>query len=206
MRHLRLYLRSLALGCLFALAAGSVLAGAAAAQGASGKWSYFQFKPGQYLKYDMKSARGIQGWLSLKVDDGGKGVLNVTVAGKWTKDFSETAKLKPGQSAFDLAYAFKDIEITNAASSLLDVDSAVVENTVWKDGFTWAKGDQSILVKGEKECAGVKGLLAVYSSKSFGRVQKKTFGVNTGLPLPIFVEVPAANDTWTYTLVEKKGF
>ncbi len=204
MRFLRLNLRFLALGCLFALAVGSAL-GAVAAQGGPGKWSYFQFKPGQYLKYDMKSARGIQGGLGIKVEDGGKGVLNVTVSGKWTKDFSEMAKLKPGQSAFDLAYAFKDIEITNAASSLLDVDAAVVENTVWKDGFKWAQGDNSIEVKGEKECAGVKGLLAVYAYKTFGRVQKKTFGVNAGLPLPIYVEVPAANDTWTYTLVEKKG-
>jgi len=28
--------------------------------------------------------------------------------------------------------------------------------------------------------------------------------VNSDLPLPLYAEVPAANDTWTYTLVERK--
>ncbi len=205
MHFLRVNLRSLAVACLLALAVGTAI-GSAAAQSGSGKWSYFQFKPGQYLKYDMKSERGIQGWLSIKIEDGGSGVLNVTVAGKWTKDFSETAKLKPKMSAFDLAYAFKDSEITNAASSILNIDAAVVDNTEWKDGFKWAKGDSSIEVKGEKECAGVKGLVAVYTSKLFGRVQKKTYAVNPSLPLPLYAQVPAANDTWTYELAEKKGF
>ncbi len=205
MHSLRLNLRFLALGCLIALAAGSVL-GSVAAQSGSAKWSYFQFKPGQFLKYDLKADRGLKGWLSIKIEDGGNGVLNVTIAGMWTKAFSETAKLKPGKSAFDLAYSFKDNEIPNVASSILDVDAAVVDNTVWKDGFKWTKADRSIEVKGEKECAGMKGLLAIYMSKSFGRVQKKTFGVNLSLPLPLYAEVPAANGTWTYELVETKGF
>jgi len=196
-------LRPGALVLLVVLLAGNG-AWLAAAQGNSGKWGYFKFKPGQSFKYDMTSERGLKGWLSIKIEDGGNGILNVTLAGKWTGDFSETAKLKPGMSAFDLVYAFKNAEIPNATSSLLDVAAVIVDNTMWKDGFHWAQGDTSIDVKGEKEYAGIKGLLVVYGSEVFGRVQKRTYGVNSDLPLPLYAEVPAANDTWTYTLVERK--
>jgi hypothetical protein len=177
---------------LFALAVGNGL-GNIVAQSSSGKWSYFKFKPGQYLKYEMTSERGLKGWLSIKIEEGGNGVFNVTIAGK------------PGMSAIDLVYVFKNDEIPNAASNLLDIDAIVVDNTTWKDGFKWTKGDNSIEVKGERECAGMKGLLAVYTRKVFGRIQKSTYGVNSDLPLPLYAEVPAANDTWTYELVEVKG-
>ena len=189
---------------VFAFAGGSLLDGAAA-QNSPGKWSYFTFKAGQFFKYEMKSERNLKGWLSIKIEDGGKAAFNVTIAGKWTEEFSETAKLKPGKSAFDLIYSFKNVAISNAAGSLLDISADILDNTVWKDGFKWAQGDKSIEVKGERECAGIKGLLVSYSSKLFGRVQKRIYGVNTSLPLPIYAEVPAANGTWIYELVEKKG-
>jgi hypothetical protein len=177
----------------------------AAAQNSSQKWSYFKFKSGQFFKYEMKSERGLKGWLSIKIEDESPGVFNVTLAGKWTGEFSETAKLKPGMSAFDLVYAFKNVEIPNAAGSLLNINADVVDNTTWKDGFHWTQGDSSIEVKGEKECAGIKGLLVTYSNKVFGRVQKSIYCVNSNIPLPLYAEVPAANDTWTYELVESKG-
>jgi len=199
----RVNFRSLTLMLLLTFAAGNGLSDAGI-QNTAGKWSYFKFKPGQFFRYEMKSERGLKGWLSIKIEDGSNGVLNITLAGKWTGEFSETAKLKPGMSAFDLVYAFKNVEIPNAAGSLLNIDAVVVDNTTWKDGFHWAQGDTSIDVKGEKEWAGIKGLLVVYGSKVFGRVQKRTYGVNSDLPLPLYAEVPAANDTWTYTLVERK--
>jgi len=204
MHFQRVHLLALTLLSLFAFAAGNGL-GAAAAQSSSEKWSYFKFQSGQFFRYEMKSERGLQGWLSVKIDAESPGVLNVTVSGKWTSEFSETAKLKPGMSGFDLVYAFKNPDIPNAAGSLLNVAAVVVDNTTWKDGFVWTQGDNSIEVKGERECAGIKGLLATYSSKSFGRVQKRTYGVNANIPLPIYAQVPAANDTWTYELVEAKG-
>ena len=199
----RVNFRSLTLMLLLTFAAGNGLGGGAI-QNTPGKWSYFKFKPGQFFRYEMKSERGLKGWLSIKIEDGSNGVLNMTLAGKWTAEFSETAKLKPGMSPFDLVYAFKNAEISNAANSLLNIDAVVVDNTTWKDGFHWAQGDTSIDVKGEKECAGIKGLLVVYGIKVFGRAQKRTYGVNSDLPLPLYAEVPAANDTWTYTLVERK--
>jgi hypothetical protein len=200
----RLSLFSVAFAFLFSITAGYSLSGAPA-QDSSGKWSYFKFKSGQFFKYEMKSERGLKGWLSIKIEDESPGVLNVTLAGKWTGEFSETAKLKPGMSAFDLVYAFKNVEIPNAAGSLLNINADVVDNTIWKDGFHWTQGDRSIEVKGERECAGIKGLLATYSSKVFGRAQKRTYCVNSNIPLPLYAEVPAANDTWTYELVESKG-
>jgi len=191
---------------LFVLAfAGKSLLDGAVAQDSPGKWAYFKFKSGQFFKYEMKSERNLKGWLSLKIEDGGNAAFNVTISGKWTEEFSETAKLKPGMSAFDLVYSFKNVAIPNAAGSLLNINTDILNHTVWKDGFKWAQGDKSIEAKGERECAGIKGLLVSYSSILFGRVQKRTYGVNTNLPLPIFAEVPAANDTWIYELVEKKG-
>jgi hypothetical protein len=200
----RVNLFALTLLSLFAFAAGNGL-GAAAAQNSSEKWSYFKFEPGQFFRYEMKSERGLAGWLSVKIEAKNPGVLSVTLSGKWTAEFSETAMLKPGMSAFDLVYAFKNPEIPNAAGSLLNIDDVVVDNTAWKDGFTWTQGDRSIEVKGEKECAGIKGLVVIYSSKVFGRVQKRTYGVNSNIPLPLYAQVPAANDTWTYELMETKG-
>jgi hypothetical protein len=204
MHHQKVKLVSLAFVFCFAFAAVRGFSDATA-QDSSGKWSYFQFKPGQFLKYEMKSERGLSGWLSIRIEDGSPGGLNVTLAGKWTGEFSETAKLKPGMSAFELVYAFKNVEIPNAAGSLLNIDAVLVDNTTWKDGFHWTQGDHSIEVKGEKECAGIKGLLVSYTRKNFGRVQKSTYCVNSRIPLPIYAEVPAANDTWTYELVESKG-
>ena len=199
----RVNFRSFIFVLLLAFVVGIGFSGAGV-QNTSGKWSYFKFKSGQFFRYEMKSARGLKGWLSVKIEEGSNGALNVTLAGKWTEEFSETAKLKPAMSAFDLVYAFKNAQITNAAGSLLNVDAAVVENTTWKDGFHWAQGDQSIDVKGEKEWAGIKGQLVIYGSKVFGKVQKRTYGVNPDFPLPLYAEVPAANDTWTYELVERK--
>jgi len=54
-------------------------------------------------------------------------------------------------------------------------------------------------------CTGIKGLLVNYTNKVFGRLQKRTYCVNSNIPLPIYARVPAANDTWTYDLVEIKG-
>lgn len=204
MHFQRVNLLSITFFSLLAFAAGNGLS-AAAAQSSSEKWSYFKFQPGQFFRYEMKSERGLKGWLSVRIEAESPGVLSVTVAGKWTGEFSETAKLKPGMSAFDLVYAFKNPEIPNAAGSLLDIDAVVVDNTTWKDGFTWTQGDNSIEVKGERESAGIKGLVAIYSSKVFGRAQKRTYSVNSNTPLPLYAQVPAANDTWTYELVETKG-
>jgi hypothetical protein len=118
--------------------------------------------------------------------------------GKWTGEYSETVLLKPQMSAFEFVNAFKNVEIPNAAGSLLNVNAVLVDQTAWKDGFQWAQGDQSIEVKGERDCAGIKGLLASCTSNTFGRVQKRTYCVNSRVPLPLHAEVPAADDTWTY--------
>jgi hypothetical protein len=205
MRLKEINLLSLLFVLFFVVSAGNAVKNASA-QSAGGKWSYFKFKAGQYFKYELKAERGLKGWVSVKVEDGGNGVFNVTLAGKLTAEFSETVRLKPGMSAFDFIYSPKNYEITNAMSNLVDIDTALVDNTTWKEGFKWAQGDKTIEVAGEKEYAGIRGLLVTYSSKLLGKVQRRTYCVNSNLPLPVFAEVPAANGTWTYELVEKRGF
>lgn len=204
MRLKGINLLTLLVGLCFVLSAGNIV-NDAAAQNTGGKWSYFKFKAGQYFKYELRSDRNLKGWVSIKVEDGGNGVFNVTLAGKWTHEFSEIVKLKPGMSAFDFIYSPKNSEITNAMSSLVNIDATIVDNTTWKDGFKWAQRDRTIEVAKEKEYAGIRGLLVTCSSKLFGRVEKRTYCVNSNVPLPIFAEVPAANGTWTYELVEKRG-
>jgi hypothetical protein len=170
----------------------------------SGPWAYFKLRPGQFFKYKQKGERALSGWFTIDVKAGDKNDLKVTIAGKWTSDYSETVTLKPGKTGFDLATSFKDVNITNAVSALLDVDAPIVEHLTLQDGFKWTQGDKTLTVHGDKEVAGVNGKLVTYSFQVFGRTTTKTLAINPDMPLPIYAEVPAANDKWTYTLVEKK--
>jgi hypothetical protein len=186
---------------------GLILADQPAGQSTSEKWSYFEFKSGQYFKYQLTSERGLEGWVSIKVEDGGDGVFNITLAGKWMGEFSETAKLKPGMSAQAFVYSVQNFQIPNVMSSLFIVDSVITNNVTWEDGFKWAQGDKSIEINGTQEYAGLNGLVMTYSSQHFvtKKVQKMTYCVNLDLPLPLYLQCPAANDTWTYQLVEVNG-
>ena len=195
-RHLRFL-------CVCGLLVFSIAA--VSAQTGSGKWAFLKLKAGEYFKYAMKSDRGLSGWVSIKAEDAGGGVLKVTLAGEWAGSFSEVQKLKPGMSGQDLYYKIKDPTASNAMGSILFFDNALVDDTTWKDGFTWSQGTRSIAVKDSKTCLGVQGLLATFTSKSFGKVQKSVYCVNPAFPLPIYVSVPGANDTFTLELTEKKG-
>ena len=64
MRSKEISLLSLLFVLFFALSSGN----SAVPQSAGGKWSYFKFKAGQYLKYELKTERGIKGWVSIKVE------------------------------------------------------------------------------------------------------------------------------------------
>jgi len=176
-------------------------------QSASEKWSYFEFNSGQFFKYKLTSERGLEGWVSIKVEDGEGDALNITLAGNWMGEFSETAKLEPGMSPMDFVYSVENFQIPNAMGSLLMVDNEIIENATWKDGFKWAQDDKSIEVSGTQEYAGVQGLMMTYTSTHFAtkKVQKKIYCVNPDLPLPLYLQCPAANDTWTYELIEIKG-
>ena len=176
-------------------------------QSASEKWSYFEFKSGQYFKYQLISERGLEGWVSIKVEDGGNSTFNITLAGNWMGEFSETAKLESGMSPMDFVYSVENFQIPNAMGSILMVDSEIIENAIWKDGFKWAQDDKSIEVSGTQEYAGILGLVMTYTSTHFAtkKVQKKIYCINTDLPLPLYLQCPAANDTWMYELIEIKG-
>lgn len=186
---------------------GLILADQPAGQNASEKWSYFEFKSGQFFKYQLTSERGLEGWVSIKVEDGGDQNFNITLAGNWMGEFSETAKLKPGMSAQDFVYSVQNFQIPNVMSSLFIVDSVITDNVTWKDGFKWTQGDKSIEVSGTQEYAGIQGLVMTYSSQHFvtKQVQKRIYCVCLDLPLPLYLQCPAANDTWTYQLIEVNG-
>ena len=186
---------------------GLILADQPDSQSASEKWSYFEFKPGQFFKYKLTSERGLEGWVSVKVEDGGSGAFNVTLAGNWMGEFSETAKLEPGTAPMDFVYSVENFQIPNAMGSLLMVDSEIIQNVTWKDGFKWVQGDKSIEVSGTQEYAGIQGLVMTYTSTHFAtkKVQKKIFCVNPELSLPLYLQCPAANDTWSYELIEVTG-
>ncbi|MBN2246929.1 MAG: hypothetical protein JW755_13915 [Candidatus Aminicenantes bacterium] len=177
-------------------------------QSALAKWSYFEFKSGQFFKYQLKSERGLEGWVSIKVEDGEGDALNITLAGDWMGEFSESAKFEPGTAPMEFVYSVEDFQIPNAMGSLLMVDSEIIENVIWKDGFTWSQDDKSVKVSGTQEYAGIQGLLMTYTSTHFAtkKVQKNIYCVNPDLPLPLYLQCPAANDTWTYTLIEAAGY
>jgi len=176
-------------------------------QSDSEKWSYFEFKPGQFFKYKLTSERGLEGWVSVKVEDGEGDALNITLTGNWMGEFSETVKLEPGMAPMDFVYSVEDFQIPNAMGSLLMVDSEILQNVTWKDGFKWVQGDKSIEVSGTQEYAGIQGLVMTYTSTHFAtkKVQKKIYCVDPEIPLPLYLQCPAANDTWMYELIEVNG-
>ena len=174
-----------------------------------GSWAYFGFKPGQFMKYNVTSTRGLTGWVSVQATETDKGELALLCEGNWgLGEFSETAVLKPEMDGFYFTYSFEDVVATNALSTLLIIDGVPFEEVTWEEGFEWSSGDKSIKVTTTKEYAGVSGLVMAYTSKhSFsGQMQTKTYCVNEDYPLPLSVEAPAANDTWKYELVEVDGF
>lgn len=173
-----------------------------------GSWAYFSFKPGQFMKYNVTSTRGLTGWISVAVTETDKGELALLCEGNWgLGEFSETAILKPDMTGFDLAYSFEDVVATNALSSLLIIDGVPFEEVTWEEGFEWSSGDKSIKVTAIKEYAGVSGLVMTYTSKHWAKdtLETKTYCVNEKYPLPLSIECPAANDTWKYELVEVSG-
>jgi len=176
-------------------------------QSDSEKWSYFEFKPRQFFKYKLTSERGLEGWVSVKVEDGEGDALNITLTGNWMGEFSETVKLEPGMAPMDFVYSVEDFQIPNAMGSLLMVDSEILQNVTWKDGFKWVQGDKSIEVSGTQEYAGIQGLVMIYTSTHFAtkKVQKKIYCVDPEIPLPLYLQCPAENDTWMYELIEVNG-
>lgn len=170
-------------------------------------WSHFAFKPGQFFKYTLTSQRGLSGWVSVAVAGGEGKALNITLAGSWMGDFSETAVLEPGMSAMDFVYSMEDFNIPNAMGSLLMADSEITGSPVCQEGFEKTAGDKSIKVRGTCEYAGIKGLTVNFQSKHFatGKIEKRVYCLKHDLPLPLYVQCPAANDTWTYELTEVKG-
>lgn len=177
------------------------------AQGEAKKWNYFQFKAGQFFKYQIKSERGLSGWVSIKVEAGEEGAQNIAIAGEWMGEWSETAILNPDMSAFDFIYSMENFEIPNVVANLMIVDEDIVQNTVWKEGFNRAEGDKTIKVGQTQSIAGIQGLVMTYTSKHFAtqKTETRTYCVNPDLPLPLSVKCPAANDTWIYELIELKG-
>ncbi len=177
------------------------------AQEGSQKWNYFQFKAGQFFKYQIKSERGLSGWVSIKVEAGDEGALNIAIAGNWMGGWSETKALNQDMSALEFVYSFENFEIPNAVSNLLIANEDIIQKTVWQEGFNWAEGSKAITVGRSRTVAGVEGVVMVYTSKHFAtqKSETRTYCVNSDLPLPLSVECPAANDTWTYELAEISG-
>jgi len=99
-------------------------------------WAYFQFKPGQTLRYEVKSERGLSGWAKIKVAAGEQGSLDITISGDWLGEYEETATLSPGMSVMDFIYSFENFEVVNAVVTLLNVDGAIAAETRFEGGFS----------------------------------------------------------------------
>ena len=171
-------------------------------------WAYFRFKPGQTLRYEVKSERGLSGWAKIAVAAGKQGSLDITISGDWLGEYEETATLSPDMSVMDFIYSFEDFQVVNAVVTLLNVDEAIAEKSVFQEGFSWSEGDKSIVIGGKGSFAGVDGWMVTFRSKNAmsGKMTESTYCINEGMPLPINATCPAANDVWTYTLVETGGF
>lgn len=173
-----------------------------------GGWAYFNFQPGQYFYYEVSSDRSGDGWVSITVEEGSDDTLDITCAGNWgLGEFSDTATLTKDMDGWDLSMTLSP-EGSNAMSSLLDISSVAWENVYWELGTEVTSGDKSYTVSEEADYAGIIGMVMVHKYKHFitKEDQQRTYCVNLDVPLPIYVECPAANDTWRYQLTEIEGF
>lgn len=176
---------------------------------AMGGWKHCDFKPGQFMKYSVTSARGLEGWVSIQVDSGEGGNLDLTIEGNWVLggDISETATLVRGMVPFDFVYTLST-DASNLLSSLFILDNIPFHQVKWEEGYRWEE-EAKILEVGEEETyAGVAGRAVTYEAPHAftGETQNYKYVVKLDCPLPLFVETPAANDTWYYELTEVSGF
>ena len=176
---------------------------------AMGGWKHCDFKPGQFMKYSVTSARGLEGWVSIKVDSGEGGNLDLTIEGNWVLggDISETAILVRGMVPFDFVYTLSS-DASNLLSSLFILNNIPFHQVKWEEGHRWEEEAKILEVGGEETYAGVTGRVVTYEApQAFtGETQNYKHVVKLDFPLPLFVETPAANDTWYYELTEVSGF
>ncbi len=171
------------------------------------KWDYFNLADGQYFRYQISSERGLKGWVELKANTAEKDSLDIEITGKWNSEFSETIRLEPGMSAIDFVFSAENFEIANILSNLINIDSFITENAIFREGFSFSEGDKSLEINGIKECGGIKGMVLKYNYvHSMTRKQENaTYSINIKIPLPVYAEFMAANDTWIYELAEYKS-
>jgi hypothetical protein len=173
-----------------------------------GGWGHLNFKPGQYFYYDVSSDRTGEGWVSIRIEKGDKDdTLAVTCEGDWgLGEFSDTATFTKGMSGWDLAMELSTVG-SNAMISLLNGAIIPLDKAVWEEGAEVAYGDNTFSCTGTAEHAGVTGLTMVCDSKhSFtGDDLHYIYRINFDFPLPLFLESPAANDIWRYTLSSYEG-
>ena len=99
---------------------------------AMGGWKHCDFKPGQFMKYSLTSERGLEGWMSIKVDPGEGGNLDLTLEGNWLGEFSETATLVRGMVPFDFIYTL-NTEAINVFSSLFILEDVYKRQTYYSN-------------------------------------------------------------------------
>lgn len=173
-----------------------------------GGWKHLSFKPGQYFLYDVSSDRIGDGWVSIRVAEGdNKDTLAVTCEGDWgLGEFSDTVNFTKGMSGWDLAMELSTVG-SNAMISLLNGGILPLEEAVWEEGAEVTYGDYTFYCEGTAEQAGVNGITMVCDAKHSitGRDLHYIYRVNFDFPLPLFLEAPAANDIWRYTLAAYEG-
>jgi len=173
-----------------------------------GGWRHFDFKPGQYMRYNVTTLRGLEGWLSIEVDRDKDRNLELTMEGNWAGgDIAETATLKPDMKPFDFTYSL-GFEAVNLTSPLFIISNLPLDEVKWEEGYQWEEGDRSLEISGEKTYAGVTGHVVTSQAphSSTREIQNNEYVINPVFPLPLFVECPAANDTICYELAEASGF
>ena len=166
---------------------------------ALGGWKHFNFKPGQFMKYSVTSARGLEGWASIMVDSGEGDNLDQTIEGYRGigEDISETATLVRGMMPTDFTYTISS-DASNLLSSLFNATNIPFHQVEWTEGHRWEDGEIILEVGGEETYAGVTGRVVSYEAPHAftGEPQNYIYVINLDYPLPLFVECPAANDTW----------
>ncbi|HOL16494.1 MAG TPA: hypothetical protein PLZ49_09970 [Bacillota bacterium] len=175
-----------------------------------GGWKHCDFKPGQFMKYSVTSARGLEGWASVQVDSGEGGNLDLTIEGNWALggDISQTATLARGMLPQDFYYEELDVEASNLVGSFFNLPGIPFDQVKWEEGYRWEEGDRILEVGGEETYAGMTGRVVTYQAPNpfNNETQFYKYVIKLDFPLPLYVEKPGANDTFYYELIEVSGF
>jgi hypothetical protein len=197
---------------------GSATPGGGSGGSTGGKtWAYGQLKPGEHVKYTMRSEYqgAVQsGWFSWDISDAGGGKLKITYVGHFAGlDYSDAEIVSAEKPLADFRVAPLPIYMV----PLLSVPwGELLADCPWSVGSRWSceakfgllgKKEAALEVTGTAAYIDINGFTGTWTRTSFGTVITTSWCVDPDLPVVLYARVcDTPPGVYEYTLVEATGF